>query len=101
MEPLNPPGGLLPTSKFNLGLDFLWNMRFDCKHMSACHHLDLTKFPICIVYKKCKSETISIIPWLIGKPNVYTSNLDVARQVVAGGIKSQWIKPEDASRIFL
>lgn len=53
------------------------------------------------VYKNCKAETISILPFLIGKPSIYTSNLDVARQVVGGGIQSYWIKPEDASTALL
>ena len=28
-EPLALPGALLPTSRFNPGLDFPWNWRFD------------------------------------------------------------------------
>jgi hypothetical protein len=54
-----------------------------------------------VVYKKNNAETISILPWLMGNPNIYTSNLDVARQIVAGGVKSVWIKPEDASMTLL
>jgi len=53
------------------------------------------------VYKKCNAETISILPFLTGKPAIYTSNLDVARQVVGGGIQSHWIKPEDGSTSLL
>jgi len=53
------------------------------------------------VYKQCNAETIWILPFLTGKPTVYTSNLDVARQVVTGGVKSHWIKPEDGSRGML
>ncbi|KIM86789.1 hypothetical protein PILCRDRAFT_64934 [Piloderma croceum F 1598] len=81
-EPLGFPGVLFPTSKFSPGVDFPWNWRFS-------------------IYKKCNTETISILPFLIGKPSIYTSNLDVARQVVGGGIQSYWIKPEDASTTLL
>lgn len=58
----------------------------------------LNKFP---VYKRHGRETVSFVPWLIGKPSLYTSNLDVARQVVAGGVKAPWIKPESAGRALL
>lgn len=51
------------------------------------------------VYKK--SEQVSVVPYLIGQPGVYTSNLDVAKQLVAGGTRSVWIKPEDASQALM
>jgi hypothetical protein len=54
-----------------------------------------------LVYKRFNAETISVLPLLLGRPSIYTSNLDVARQVVAGGVKSHWIKPEDASEVLL
>jgi len=57
--------------------------------------------PIPVVYGKYNAETISILPFLAGNPSIYTSNLDVARQVVAGGVQSHWIKPEDASQGLL
>jgi hypothetical protein len=56
---------------------------------------------LAIVYKTYKSELVSVVPFLSGKPFIYTNNIDVARQVTAGGHKSCWIKPESASRSVL
>jgi len=53
------------------------------------------------VYKKYRSENVSFVPFIYGSPGIYTSNLDVARQVVAGGHKSSFIKPETASEGIL
>jgi len=36
-EPLNLPGVLLPTSKFNPGVDFPWNWRFDSEYIRSPH----------------------------------------------------------------
>jgi cytochrome P450 len=82
LAPLCLPGAAIPTSWWNPGLDFPWLERFN-------------------LYKRYNSETISFLPWLIGSPSIYTSNLDVARQLVAGGVKSTWIKPESASMTLL
>jgi hypothetical protein len=102
-EPLALPGSLLPTSRFNPGVNFTWKRRFDCEH--ALSRLKQTTIYLSqiffVVYKKLKSETISVLPFLVGKPTIYTSNLDVARQVVAGGVKSPWIKPEETSIFVL
>lgn len=37
-------------------------------------------------------ESVSIIPWLTGEPCTFTSNLDVARQVVSGSQKTDFNK---------
>ncbi|KAK7463034.1 hypothetical protein VKT23_007617 [Stygiomarasmius scandens] len=79
-QPFGLPGALLPTTWWNLGADMHWiNRKSLYKH----------------------SETVSIVPWLIGPPSIWCSNLDVARQVASGGHKSCWIKPEEASQALL
>ncbi len=52
-----------------------------------------------VVYKS--GENVSVVPFLIGAPAIYTSNLDVARQVIIGGHKTDFIKPVSASRALL
>jgi cytochrome P450 len=66
--------------------------------LSTSNHTDVVSHNIS-VYRS--SETRAIVPFLVGEPLVYTSNLDVAKQIVAGGVKSTWIKPENASRALL
>ncbi|KAL0569773.1 hypothetical protein V5O48_012184 [Marasmius crinis-equi] len=77
--PLGLPGALFPTSWWNAGADLHWIRRKD-------------------LYKN--SETISIVPWLVGRPLVYSSNLDVLRYV-SSSQKSCFIKPENASKSLL
>jgi len=79
-QPLALPGALFPTSWWNSGLDLHWARRFQ-------------------LYKE--SEVVSVVPFLRGVPGLYTSNLDVARQVSAGGHRSPFIKPETASQALL
>lgn len=50
---------------------------------------------IAVVYKRLKSDTISVVPFLVGTNIVVTSNLDVAKQVIAGGSKSPWRKVDE------
>ncbi len=47
------------------------------------------------------AENVSVVPFFIGSPVIYTSNLDVARQVIIGGYKTDFIKPVSASRALL
>uniref|UniRef100_A0A0W0FX74 Cytochrome P450 n=1 Tax=Moniliophthora roreri TaxID=221103 RepID=A0A0W0FX74_MONRR len=79
-QPFNLPGALIPTNSWNTGADVHWARRFS-------------------LYKD--NETISIVPWLSGKPQIFTSNLDVLRQVASTGPKSCFIKPETASKTLL
>lgn len=81
-QPLAAPGVILPTSWWNPGLRFPWLWRST-------------------FYKNYQNESVSIVPFISGVPGIYTSNLDVARQVAAGGHKSSFIKPETASRALL
>lgn len=54
-----------------------------------------------LVYKQFRSENVSVVPFISGVPGIYTSNLDVGRQVISGGHKSSFIKPETASQALL
>ncbi|GLB42270.1 putative cytochrome P450 [Lyophyllum shimeji] len=81
-QPLAAPGAILPTTRWNPGLRFPWLWRFT-------------------FYKRYQSENVSIVPFISGVPGIYTSNLDVARQVAAGGHKSSFVKPESASQALL
>ncbi|KAI0064327.1 cytochrome P450 [Artomyces pyxidatus] len=81
-QPLGLPGALLPTSWWNPGLAWVWEGRL-------------------ISYRKYKSELISYVPFLTGKPSLWTNSIEVARQTVAGGMQSTWIKPEESSRALL
>ncbi|PFH49865.1 hypothetical protein AMATHDRAFT_4487 [Amanita thiersii Skay4041] len=81
-QPTAAPGAILPTTRWNPGMFGPWKWR---------HWF----------YKKFNNETVSIVPFIMGEPALYTSNLDIARQVVAGGHKSSFIKPISASRALL
>ncbi|KAK0220433.1 hypothetical protein IW262DRAFT_1023854 [Armillaria fumosa] len=65
------PGAFFSTSWWNKGVDFHWTRRFD-------------------MYKT--GENVSIIPWPTDDPCIFTSKLDVARQVVSGSHKTDFNK---------
>ncbi|KAJ3796245.1 cytochrome P450 [Lentinula aff. detonsa] len=78
-SPLGLPGVLIPTSWWNTSQDVHWVRRFS-------------------LYTN--NETVSIVPFLIGKPLIWTSNLNVARQV-ASGIRTGFFKPTWSARALL
>ncbi|KDQ31693.1 hypothetical protein PLEOSDRAFT_1061813 [Pleurotus ostreatus PC15] len=80
--PIYVPGVLLPTTWWNMGLEFPWRRRFD-------------------VYRNFQNESFSVVPWLLGPAGIYTSNVDIARQVTTEGRKSSFFKPQETSRLFL
>jgi hypothetical protein len=47
------------------------------------------------VYKWFGNDTISIVPLTMGTNIIFTSSLDVAKQVIAGGSKSVWHKADE------
>ena len=53
------------------------------------------------VYKKYGSENVAIVPFIAGVPSIYTTNLDIARQVVPGLHKTSFKKPEGSNRALL
>ncbi|KAF7344596.1 hypothetical protein MSAN_01941700 [Mycena sanguinolenta] len=76
--PFNPfsfPGGLLTSGSWNDGRDWHWVRRFQ-------------------TYRE--SETVLVVPILTGKPALWSSNMDIGRQVAAGGHRSDFIKPPDS-----
>ncbi|KAK0237713.1 cytochrome P450 [Armillaria nabsnona] len=75
--PLGPPGAFLYSTRWHNGVDMHWVK----------------------LYRS--GENVSIVPWLAGPSAIYTSNLDVTRQVASGGHKSDFIKPEAGSQILL
>ncbi|KAG7441096.1 cytochrome P450 [Guyanagaster necrorhizus] len=78
--PLGPPGAFFSSTRWYNGIDLHWARRFQ-------------------MYRS--GENVSVVPWFGGPPAIYTSNLDVTRQVASGGHKSDFIKPQEASRILL
>ncbi|KAJ7158318.1 cytochrome P450 [Mycena crocata] len=79
-QPMALPGVLLPTTSWTTGYTWHWIRRFQ---------------------SYARGETINLIPIISGIPGLWTSNIDVARQVTAGGHKTSFIKPESASGAFL
>jgi len=73
-HPLAMPGVVIPTSWWNPGYAFLWKWRHT-------------------FYKKYGNETVSLVPFLSGLPTLYSSNLDIARQISGGGARNIFIKP--------
>ncbi|KAL4263744.1 cytochrome P450 family protein [Pleurotus pulmonarius] len=64
--PIGLPGAVIPTTWWNPGLGYHWVKRLK-------------------LYKHFGSEVIAIVPFLIGPPGIYVSNVDVARQILGGG----------------
>ncbi|TDL22841.1 cytochrome P450 [Rickenella mellea] len=81
-EPFSIPGALLPSTWWNPGIEF--------------HYIRRLHF-----YQSFRSETVAIIPILVGKVKLWTSDLEVVRQVVAGGPHSHWVKPFEFSQSVL
>ncbi|KAG6918366.1 hypothetical protein DXG01_015018 [Tephrocybe rancida] len=68
-----PPGAILPTMWWNPGRRCVWLWR----------HL---------MYKQFNSEHFSVVPYISGAPTIFSSNLDVLRQVLSGDDKVIWQK---------
>ena len=93
-HPLALPGVAIPTSRWNAGYSFPWVWRRTCKRAfcAFCATILMTDIPQ--VYKEWGNETVSLVPFISGWPTIYSSNLDVARQISGGGTKNNFIKPE-------
>jgi hypothetical protein len=98
-SPILPPGAAIPTCWWNPGIAWIWEWRLSCtcnpsiQQESPFPYIDNTA-----VYKKWGSEFVSFVPFLLGPTVIYTSSLEVARQVVAGGYQSVWVKPDWAMK---
>ncbi|KAJ7185586.1 cytochrome P450 [Mycena filopes] len=79
-DPMAIPGVLLPSTWWNVGYSGHWVRRFQTY---------------------TRNETVHMTPLISGGPGLWTSNLDIARQVAAGGHKTSFVKPELASGAFL
>ncbi|KAJ7634855.1 cytochrome P450 [Roridomyces roridus] len=77
--PFKLPGAVLPTTAWTTGADWHWVRRFQTY---------------------ARGETVSVFPIIAGTPRLWTSNINIGRQVAAGGHRSNFIKPEDASRFL-
>ncbi|KAJ6473258.1 cytochrome P450 [Mycena sanguinolenta] len=79
-SPASPFGTLIPTYFWNPGLSWQWQWRGQ-------------------VYSKYGVQTMAVIPYLSGSPSIYTSSMEVARQIVS--VKGQFEKPEEVSLLML
>ncbi|KAJ7064839.1 cytochrome P450 [Mycena amicta] len=79
-QPFALPGVLLPTTAWSTGYTWHWVRRFQTY---------------------TRSETVQLVPIFSGISNLWTSNIDIARQVVVGANRSKFFKPEEGSRAFL
>ena len=95
--PVSIPGLIFPTSRFNPGANWMWEWRARgaCRHFLCC-----VKFPTTLsVYAEAGTETISALPYIFGPPAIFTSSLEVARQILSG--KGPFVKPIESTRITL
>ncbi|KAH8827541.1 cytochrome P450 [Flagelloscypha sp. PMI_526] len=53
------------------------------------------------LYQRFNADAVVTRPFLKGKPEIYTNNVDVARQVIVGGHKTSYWKPAEASLGFM
>ncbi|KAJ7222844.1 cytochrome P450 [Mycena haematopus] len=79
-QPLTLPGPLIPTAWWTIGLDWNWVRRFETY---------------------AQSETVAITPIILGPQALWTSNIEVGRQVIAGAHKTSFHKPGWASQALL
>ncbi|CAK5261847.1 unnamed protein product [Mycena citricolor] len=80
-QPFGIPGVLLPTTRrWTTGLDWMWIRRGQTY---------------------TTNETIRLVPLLAGDSELWTCDMDVARQTVVGSHRSSWVKPAEMSRLLL
>ncbi|KAF8135993.1 cytochrome P450 [Mycena galopus ATCC 62051] len=78
--PFALPGGLLTSSSWNDGRDWHWVRRFQ-------------------TYRQ--SETVNLVPIFFGNPGLWSSNMEIGRQIAAGGHRSSFIKPPNSTGALL
>ncbi|KAJ7185585.1 cytochrome P450 [Mycena filopes] len=79
-QPFSIVGILFPTTSLSTGFDWHWVRRFQ-------------------TYSK--NETVNLVPVLSGIPGLWTSNIDIGRQIASGGNRSNFIKPPGSNAVFL
>lgn len=86
-------GGTLVSVSHGYGEPPVSNVRYSHR-ITNLHNL-------CEGYRDYQSENVSVVPFIFGVPGIYTSNLDVVRQVVAAGPNSTFTKPYGSTRALL
>ncbi|KAJ7927567.1 cytochrome P450 [Mycena leptocephala] len=79
-QPMALPGAFFPTTSWTTGINWHWIRRFQ---------------------SYTQNETVNLVPLIAGVPGLWTSNIDVGRQVIAGAHKTSFCKPESASQTLL
>ncbi|KAF7360365.1 hypothetical protein MVEN_00766200 [Mycena venus] len=79
-HPFRLPGALFPTLSWTTGVNWHWVRRFQ-------------------TYRQ--SETVNLTPIISGTPWLWTSNIEVGRQVITGAHKTSFYKPASASQALL
>ncbi|KAJ7033726.1 cytochrome P450 [Mycena alexandri] len=80
-QPFALPGLLIPTTSWSTGFDWHWIRRFQ-------------------TYSK--NETVNLVPVAPfgGIPGLWTSNMEIGRQIASGGHRSSFIKPPGSNEAF-
>ncbi|KAJ7754428.1 cytochrome P450 [Mycena metata] len=81
-QPFVLPGLLVPTTSWSTGFDWHWIRRFQ-------------------TYSNNNNETVRLVPLLSGIPGLWTSNMEIGRQIASGGHRSSFIKPPESNGVFL
>ncbi|KAJ8469056.1 hypothetical protein ONZ45_g17020 [Pleurotus djamor] len=77
--PMEALGAMIPTFRLNPGIAWIWFWKDE-------------------VYSKYSAETISVFPLLSGKPSIYTSSLEVAKQIAS--TQKPFEKSHDTTRVI-
>ena len=82
--PISLFGAAFPTGRLNPGMNWQWEWRKDgTPHLPLRSRLRSHDCVSSLVYARYGTETISALPWLFGEPAIYTSSIEVARQIVS------------------
>ncbi|OJA14732.1 hypothetical protein AZE42_13619 [Rhizopogon vesiculosus] len=71
-QPLGLPSIILPDMSWNPGVLFAWTWRRSTKN----------------IYRRFGNDTVSVVPFIYGRPTLYTQSIEVARQIVSVGEKT-------------
>ncbi|KAG5633566.1 hypothetical protein H0H81_006811 [Sphagnurus paluster] len=94
LQPYTFPSGLFASSWWNVGVDKFWLARTTLLFFN-------------LEYQEFGTETISAVPFIYGVPTLFTSNLDVAKQVLSGQTQPGQLKArhfdksESANRVLI
>ena len=80
VHPISVIGAIIPNFAFNPGLSWQWYWRN--QGQSDCHRIMLKLTLPNVVYERIGAKTISVIGWVLGDPTIYTTSMEVARQII-------------------